>query len=80
MIDKSDRRLTWIIEVSVSIYLYVLLSLTEFMGENTFREELGWVLVILTAIIVAINILVFIWRSICKADAYIKQRFPYLFN
>ena len=23
MIDKSDRRLTWIIEVSVSIYLYV---------------------------------------------------------
>ena len=38
MIDKSDRRLTWIIEVSVSIYLYVLLSLTEFMGEHTLRE------------------------------------------
>ena len=34
MIDKSDRRLTWMIEVSVSIYLYVLLSLTELMGEH----------------------------------------------
>jgi hypothetical protein len=32
MTDKWDQRLTWIIEVSVSIYLYVLLSLTDFMG------------------------------------------------
>jgi len=35
MIEKSDRRLTWMIEASVSIYLYVLLSLTDFMGEKT---------------------------------------------
>jgi hypothetical protein len=32
MTEKSDQRITWIIEVSVSIYLYVLLSLTDFMG------------------------------------------------
>jgi hypothetical protein len=35
MIDKSDRRLTWMIEASVSIYLYGLLSLTDLIGENT---------------------------------------------
>ena len=64
MIDKSDQILTWIIEVSVSIYLYVLLLLTDFMGENKFREEIGWVLVIITGSIVAINVLVFIWRII----------------
>ena len=34
MINKSDQILTWIIEVSVSIYLYVLLSLTEFMEKH----------------------------------------------
>ena len=39
MTDTLDQRITWIIEVSVSIYLYVLLLLTDFMGENTLREE-----------------------------------------
>ena len=46
MTEIWDRRLTWIIEVNVSIYLYILLSLSDFMGENKFREELGWVLTI----------------------------------
>jgi hypothetical protein len=39
MIDKSEQIITWIIEISVSIYLYVLLLLTDFMGENKHREE-----------------------------------------
>jgi hypothetical protein len=39
MIDKSEQIITWIIEISVSIYLYVLLLLTDFMGENKLREE-----------------------------------------
>jgi hypothetical protein len=60
MIDKSDRRSAWMIEVSVSIYLYVLLLLTDFMGENKFRDELGWVLVIIIGSIVALNVLFFI--------------------
>jgi hypothetical protein len=50
------------IEVSVSIYLYVLLSLTDFMGENTVRENLGWVLTILTGSIVALNVLNFLQK------------------
>jgi hypothetical protein len=39
MIDKSEQIITWLIEISVSIYLYVLLLLTDFMGENKLREE-----------------------------------------
>ena len=39
MSDKWDQRITWVIEISVSIYLYVLLSLTDFHGENTLRNE-----------------------------------------
>ena len=38
MTDKRDQIMTWIIEISVSIYLYILLCLTDFMGENTVRE------------------------------------------
>jgi hypothetical protein len=49
-----------IIEASVSIYLYALLALTDFMGENALREELGWLLSILTGTIVAINFSVFL--------------------
>jgi hypothetical protein len=79
MTDKSDQRLTWIIEVSVSIYLYVLLSLSDFMGENTVREELGWVLTILIGAVVAINFLIFFWKSFWRAFAYFKQRFGHLF-
>jgi hypothetical protein len=51
------------IEFSVSIYLYVLISLTDFMGENTLREELGWVLTILTVTVVAVNFSLFFWKT-----------------
>ena len=54
MVEKWDQRMTMMIEVSVSIYLYALLSLTDYMGENTLRTELGWVLALLTAIVVGI--------------------------
>ena len=79
MTEKWDLRLIWMIEISVSIYLYVLLSLTDFMGENTVREDLGWFLTILTGIVVAINFLLLIWKSFWRAVTFIKQRFGQLF-
>ena len=63
-----------LIEASVSIYLYALLSLTDSMGENTLREETGWLLAILTATIVAINLSVLFVRCIGKAIKFIKPR------
>lgn len=80
MNDKSDRFLNWMIEAGVSLYLYALLTLTNLMRENAFRDEIGWFLVSLTSSIVAINILVFIWRSIGLAVAYVKRKFPKLFR
>jgi hypothetical protein len=62
------------IEFSVSIYLYILISLTDFMGENTLREELGWVLTILTVSIVAVNFSVFFWKTFRRAVAFIKSK------
>lgn len=80
MADGLDQRINLMIEVSVSIYLYVLLSLSDLIEQNTFREEKGWVLTIITGLVVAINVLVFLWKTMCRAVAYIKNRFAHLFN
>jgi hypothetical protein len=72
MTDKWDQRMSWLIEVSVSIHLYVLLLLTDFMGENKLRNEYGWVLSILTGTVVAINVLIFFWKTFWRAVTFIK--------
>jgi Na+/melibiose symporter-like transporter len=72
--DRWDKRITMLIEVSVSIYLYALLSLTDFIGENTLREEIGWLLAILTWTIVVINVIVFLCKCIRRAIMFIKPR------
>jgi hypothetical protein len=68
------------IEGSISIYLYVLLSLSDLIEQNTLREEKGWILTVITGLIVAINVLVFLWKTIRRAFAYIKNRFSHLFD
>ena len=80
MTDKWDHRITWIIEASISIYLYVLLSLTDFSDESKLRDEKGWVLTILTATVVAINVSIFFWKCLWRAVAYFKQRFGHFFS
>ena len=74
MSDKWDQRMTLMIECSVSIYLYSLLTLTDYMGENLLRIELGWVLVILTGAIAGINVSLFLWRCYLKALRFIKEK------
>jgi len=61
-----------VIEASVSIYLYCLLSLTDFSGENTPRIELGWVLAMITGIVIGINVILFLWKILCRAIMFIK--------
>ena len=80
MTDKWDHTITWIIEASVSIYLYALLPLTDFADQNTFREEKGWVLALLSGAVVAINFLIFFWKSLCRAVRYFKRKFRHLFE
>jgi Mg2+/citrate symporter len=75
MTEKWDQRMAVVIEASVSIYLRSLLSLSDFSGENTRRKELGWVLAILTAIVIGtnvINVILFLWKILCRAVVFIK--------
>jgi hypothetical protein len=64
--------MTWMIEISVSIYLYVLLCLTDFMGENRVRDELGWFLTIIIGSVVAINIINVLWKGCQQYQARIS--------
>jgi hypothetical protein len=72
MEDEWDQRMKMMIEVSVSVYLYALISLTDYMGENTLRIEIGWVLALLTAIVVGINVILFLLRISCRAIKFMK--------
>ena len=76
MTRKCDQRMAVLIEASVSIYLYSLLSLTDFTGENMLRTELGWVLAMLTAIVIGINVILFIWKILCRAVIFVKKNLP----
>jgi hypothetical protein len=44
-------------EVAASLYLYFMIMLTDFHGENTHREEIGWALLALVCGTVLINII-----------------------
>jgi hypothetical protein len=72
--DVLDKRITLLIEASVSIYLYALLSISDVVGVNNLREEIGWLLVILIGTIVAIIVIVFFCRCIRRAFMFIKPR------
>lgn len=52
-----DNVIDFLIEVCVSLYLYILLILTDWWGNNPYRETEGWILVILVLISLAVNII-----------------------
>ena len=57
--NKLDNQIDLFIEVCVSLYLYVLLILTDWWGTNDFRDECGWILVGLIIISLISNLLHF---------------------
>jgi hypothetical protein len=79
MTNKCDQRMAVMIEASVSIYLYTLLSLTDFTGENTLRVDLGWVLAMLIIGVIGINVILFIWKILSRALMFIKLVITRLF-
>ena len=60
MLNKLGNRMLLFNEIMVSIYLYLLLCLTDFMGENDSRDFIGWALVQLVAFTVLVNLVKFL--------------------
>ena len=48
----------------VSIYLYLMMSLTDFHGENLVRSELGYVLLFLVVFTVMVNFFKALWFTV----------------
>jgi hypothetical protein len=56
LIEKADQLMSLFNEVATSLYLYLMLLLTDYMGDSGFREEIGWALLILIGVVVAVNL------------------------
>jgi len=61
-------------EFMVSLYLYTLLHLTDFFGENRYREEAGYALVGIILMSVAVNLLKFFTLIIREIRAIIQKK------
>jgi hypothetical protein len=48
----------------VSVYLYLMMSLTDFHGENPLRSEIGYVLLYLVIFTVLVNFIKAMWITI----------------
>jgi hypothetical protein len=61
MPKPSENKFALIVETSVSIYLYIMLGLTDYMGENLVRDNLGWFLAIIVVSVVLVNVLTLLY-------------------
>lgn len=57
MKESGNQNMSIFNEVATSLYLYVLILLTEFMGDTGLRDEVGWGLLVLVGAVVGINLL-----------------------
>lgn len=60
--DMLDNKLALFNETMVSVYLYILLGLTDYNQSNPTRIELGWALVISIFLSVFVNFMKFFYR------------------
>jgi hypothetical protein len=50
-------------EIATSLYLYLMLALTDYMGETGMREEIAWCLTGVVVSVVTINFLRFLSKT-----------------
>ncbi len=71
MIESGNQKMSVFNEVATSLYLYVVILLTEFMGDTGLRDEIGWALLVLVIGVVVINFL----RILLNLPGFIKLTF-----
>ena len=75
MPKPSENKFALIVETSVSIYLYIMLGLTDYMGENLVRDNLGWFLAIIVVSVVLVNVLTLLYQILKNLyRRYLKLR------
>ena len=72
MDDKNENTIGVFIEFMVSAYLYVLLLLTDFWGENLFREIVGQCLVAVVSISIMVNVAKLVYNIMKGVKEYLR--------
>ena len=72
--DKNDNFIGFFIEFMVSAYLYFLILLTDFWGENKFREIVGECLVAVISISITVNIFKLIYNILKGVKEYLWNK------
>ena len=55
--DRLDFAINLFNELAASVYLYLMMLLTDFQGENPLRDNIGWALLGLVSLVVTINVI-----------------------
>ncbi len=53
--EKRDQQMALFNEGAASAYLYIMILLTDYWGENDLRDNIGWGLLCFLSFIVAVN-------------------------
>jgi hypothetical protein len=70
-----EHRMSIFNELAVSLYLYLLMCLTDFHGWDNLREHFGFALFILVAFTLLINLLVALYSDIVLLLRYLTRKF-----
>jgi hypothetical protein len=60
MLAKLDNNMLLFNEIMVSIYLYNLLCLTDYMGDHEYRDLIAWILLSIVVFTVLVNFVKFL--------------------
>jgi hypothetical protein len=77
MEGSFSNRVSFAIELAVSAYLYVMMMLTDFTGENLFRETQGWILAGLITSLVGLNAIIVFVQKVFKVYRLIRAKLLY---
>ncbi len=61
-------------ELAVSLYLYLMMGLTDFHGWDNLREHFGFALFILLAFTLLINLIVALYSDITLLQRYLRRK------
>jgi len=70
-----DHRMSIFNELAVSLYLYLLMCLTDFHGWDNLREDFGLALFILLVFTLLINLLVAFYTDIVLFQGFLTRKF-----
>jgi hypothetical protein len=60
-------------ELAASVYLYIMMLLTDFWGENNLRDKVGWGLLVFLSVVVLVNLAKVFWAFFTWVSRRVKK-------